>query len=378
MIVIADDITGAAEMAGIGLRFGLRVHLTMYTGEEEITPSPDCDLLVCATDTRSLSEAEAVTITTRLGKMLNANGQRQIFKKTDSALRGHIVSELNALMETIGVRQALLLPQNPSRERIIHEGIYYINNIPLNETSFSYDPEFPATTANIVDYFNKKIALLPPREPINANGIHIANASTPGEIMFYASSLSDQVLPAGGADFFTHYLLTKGYELKDQQVTFNGLGDNESIIVCGSTSKHLLSTFGYIRRKDIPVYNMPEDVFWGESPTEWINQLKEDYWYNPSLILQTDHPPQEGRAFASRLRQIMGEVTTALLTEHLPQELIIEGGATAFAILGLLKWNSFTVQQEVSPGVIRITPAGHTDITVTLKPGSYPWGELFQ
>lgn len=382
--VVADDITGAAEIAGIGLRFGLRVHLVTYTGEKNIALPSDYDLLIYATDTRSMSQFEAVGLTTRLAHELKANRQHRLFKKTDSALRGHIVSELNALMQQMEIDHALLLPQNPSRERIIQEGIYYINNIPLNETSFSYDPEFPALTANVVDYFKKEVALLASHEPIRESGIHIANASSTKELALYASLLNEQILPAGGADFFTQYLLSQDLTIKHPQPLFNGLektftglGNSESIIVCGSTSKHSLSAFSYIRRKNIPTHNMPEDVFWGENPAEWIDELIDIYQYQHSLILQINHPPQEGRAFASRLRQTMSRAVVSLLSERHPQELIIEGGATAFAILGLLNWNSFKVEQEVSPGVIRIIPAGRTDITVTLKPGSYSWGELF-
>ena len=59
--VIADDITGAAEMAAIAHRLGLRVKLTM---QPEATP--DCDVLVIATDTRSMSESEAATVSREL------------------------------------------------------------------------------------------------------------------------------------------------------------------------------------------------------------------------------------------------------------------------------------------------------------------------
>ena len=56
IVVIADDITGAAEIAGIGYRYGLKI--TFLTGENnKISP---CDLLVYATDTRSMDKNEAV------------------------------------------------------------------------------------------------------------------------------------------------------------------------------------------------------------------------------------------------------------------------------------------------------------------------------
>jgi uncharacterized protein YgbK (DUF1537 family) len=55
IVVIADDITGAAEVAGLGLRHGLTVELVIE-GEW----STETDLLVIATDTRSKILAEAL------------------------------------------------------------------------------------------------------------------------------------------------------------------------------------------------------------------------------------------------------------------------------------------------------------------------------
>ena len=65
MIVIADDITGAAEIAGIAFSQGQQVRLRCNS-------SVNCDTVavnettVIATDTRSMSEAEAVAETQRI------------------------------------------------------------------------------------------------------------------------------------------------------------------------------------------------------------------------------------------------------------------------------------------------------------------------
>ena len=72
MIVIADDITGAAEMAGIAHQHGLSVRLSIAgslccdRGAAERT-----DVLVIATDTRSMTEEEAVHETLRITSQLS-------------------------------------------------------------------------------------------------------------------------------------------------------------------------------------------------------------------------------------------------------------------------------------------------------------------
>ena len=157
MIVIADDITGAAEIAGIAFSQGQQVRL--------VCGSPLCcdhvaaQTMVIATDTRSMSEAEAVTTIKRmiLPLYMEGDGGRLLFKKTDSALRGHVVAELSALMEATGYQRAVYLPANPTKGRVIKNGVYYIKevsgerlevrDVPISETAFNYDPEFPAKTS---------------------------------------------------------------------------------------------------------------------------------------------------------------------------------------------------------------------------------------
>ena len=145
--VIADDITGAAEMAGIAHRLGLRVKLTMQPES-----ASDCDVLVIATDTRSMTEEEAAAGSARVAGALGAMPEvDSLFKKTDSALRGHVVAELEAILANTGYRKALYLPANPSKGRTIRDGVYYIGGKPLHETDFSFDPEFPAFSSRLIE-----------------------------------------------------------------------------------------------------------------------------------------------------------------------------------------------------------------------------------
>ena len=70
MIVIADDITGAAEMAGIAFARGAEVRLTCGC------PVCGCNIAthpitVIATDTRSMSETEAVAETLRIASAIS-------------------------------------------------------------------------------------------------------------------------------------------------------------------------------------------------------------------------------------------------------------------------------------------------------------------
>lgn len=369
--VIADDITGAAEIAGIGLRFGLRVSLST---DVSTLPGDNCDLLVYATNTRSFAKEEAAVENARLGELLRAYGCHTIFKKTDSILRGHVVAELHALMKSMKFQRALLIPENPSRGRVIRGGRYYIDGVQLDCTPFKHDPEFPVFTSDVVALLRCKVCLLSPGERAAGDGIFIGNASSVEEIATYLPLLTEEVVAAGGADFFTAFLTTR-YISNKVGKNFKGIGNADTIIVCGSTARHSLFESEFILWRNIPVCNMPENVFESASPDGWIVRLQELYAQHHSLLLHINHPPRQGSEFAARLRSIMADVVANLLEVHVPRELVIEGGATAFAILQVLGWSDFIVENEVSPGVIRMTPKQQPGISVTMKPGSYPWGD---
>ena len=67
IVVIADDITGAAELAGIGLRYGLRVVVA-----DDILSAKETELLVVYTNTRSMMEKDAVAVMTMMTEKAKA------------------------------------------------------------------------------------------------------------------------------------------------------------------------------------------------------------------------------------------------------------------------------------------------------------------
>lgn len=372
IVVIADDITGAAEIAGIGHRYGLSIHFVTRLGER----LPECDLLVYATDTRSMSCEEAVKETRRVINELQTLGIHRLFKKTDSALRGHIIEELRVLLEETGYRNVLWLPENPSQGRTIEEGIYYLDHRPLAETDFAFDPEFPALTSSVIERF-PEARWIQGDLPALSGQIFLADACSVQDIGNYLRQCSFDTLLAGAADLFTAYLESLGYRTV-KRTPFDGLGTKNALIVCGSTQSVSLEETPYCRRKRIRSCRMPYEVFKGFIPPDtWMESLKEDYRQRGTLLLTIGHPSEGGKAFALRLRNTIGEAVGRLILNCLPQEIIIEGGATAFSVLEKAGWQRFRITDEVASGVIRMkSEAGPY---VILKPGSYQWGEqLFQ
>ena len=364
MIVIADDITGAAEIAGIAFARGAEVRLICDSvcGCDTATPSTGVTTVI-ATDTRSMSEEEALAETKRISAaFVSPEGKKVIFKKTDSALRGHVVAELTALMEVTGYERAVYLPANPSKGRIIRNGVYYIKEVrgekqeirevPLNETDFSFDPEFPARTSVLRERF-------PDAE---SKGIIMPDAETEEDIHNVISTYNDgKTIFAGAADLFSAMIgMEYGRCSLFESVALH------SLILCGSTQSKALDL-------GIPVAPMPQEIYDGGNDLNlWDTRAYEQEQH--SLILTIPHTHRTGKEVAVHLRTMMAEMAKQLVTKHCPNHLVIEGGATAWATLQALGWTEFTITAQLAPGIVQMRATN--GVFVTLKPGSYPWGTI--
>ena len=354
MIVIADDITGAAEMAGIAFEAGEDVRLVCGS----VTTTSGATVI--STDTRSMTKDEAIAETRRITSHLSPL-HTSLFKKTDSALRGHVVAELKALMEAMDYQRAVYLPANPSKGRIIRNGTYYINGTPIDQTEFSFDPEFPAKTAVLRERF-------PDAE---ANGIVMPDAESKEDIQKVIATYDDgHTLFAGAADLFEIVLARNPRASMTSRTSSISSPSRPSfastLFLCGSTQSKPLDL-------GIPVTAMPRDIYDGcKDITSWLEEASAIYKREGSLMITIPHRHRTGKEVAIHLRE-----TTAILLERLvaiqqPRQLIIEGGASAFATLKRLGWNELEVVSQLAPGVIKTKAPNGT--FVIMKPGSYSWG----
>lgn len=378
MIVIADDITGAAEIAGIAFSKGHQVSLVC--GSSVCCDNVAAQTTVIATDTRSMTETEAIEETRRIAFPYRGEvGEGLLFKKTDSALRGHVVAELSTLMQVTDYERAVYLPANPSKGRIIKDGVYYIKevsderlevrDVPISETAFSYDPEFPAKTSVLKERF-------PDAE---AKGIIMPDAENEEDIQQVIAAYDDgKTIFAGAADLFSALLSLSNNPTSSTSTTSNtSVTSQSTLILCGSTQSRPLDL-------GIPIAPMPREVYDGNKDLSlWDTS---EYAQAHSLILTMPYTHRTGKEAAIHLRSMMAQKAKALVLEQfLPAlnregqweglHLIIEGGATAWATLQALGWTQFKIIAQIAPGIVQMSATNGT--LVTLKPGSYPWGNLF-
>lgn len=377
-LVIADDLTGAAEIAGVAHRLGARVRLTTTVDalrEED-------EVVVLATDTRSMSREEALHTTRQLieqiGSMEGHERLDRLFKKTDSVLRGHVVEELKAL-QTLGYYHALLLPANPSKGRVIRRRIYTVEGKPLSRTLFRHDPEFPATCSDVVRLLGGGIPYITTRTRRRelSKGVTLGEITSKQDLaQFVARFDAPKVVLAGSADLFQVFLEHHGKQ-QVERPRFEGFGHRRTLIVLGSTARHNLLEEPFFSRNRVAVSPMPDAVFEGGSTEEWIAESLRLGNEADSLLLRIPQQITHDEGRALRLRHQMAETVLALLSQLRPDEVVIEGGATAFTILHGLSWGALTIADEIAPGVVRLRHA-ESGTHLTFKPGSYPWGACFQ
>jgi hypothetical protein len=305
-----------------------------------------------------------------------------LFKKTDSALRGHVVTELKALMDATGNRRAVYLPANPSKGRIIKHGTYFINGTPLAETAFSYDPEFPALTSVLSERF-----------PDAADkGIVMPDAETADDIRSIVARYNDgATLFAGAADLFKELLQSFEPAFSNAPPPYTSPKDSPKgamrrqervaplLLLCGSTQSKP-------QELGLTESPMPLSVYDGNDDLQpWLADALPKYEKAGALMLTIPHHHRTGRTAAIHLRHTMAAMAKRLfLSTHCsvdggspaarPHHLVIEGGATAWATFQALGWTHFDILQEFAPGIVQMRAPDGT--IVTLKPGSYPWAYI--
>ncbi|HUC80258.1 MAG TPA: four-carbon acid sugar kinase family protein [Flavisolibacter sp.] len=368
IVVIADDITGAAEIGGIGLRYGLKVLLS-----NDVTNTSGTDLLVVYTNTRSLPEAEAVKEMAMLtGKAVQLHPSL-FYKKTDSVLRGHVLAEMKVQMEVLGFTKALLLPVNPLLGRTIQKGIYYVNGKPVHEAGFANDPEFPISNSAVEKMLGAskdEIKLSTVSEHLS-DGITVGEASTMQEVKEWAAAGDNNILYAGAASFFSALLRQRFVAKKmDTKPALSA----PLLLVSGTTYQQSIQKQAAYQEH---LCSMPAEVFSQpeiESNTVqiWAERVISQLRKTGKCIMTVG--PQEGLKTDSGLLREKLSAAVAEVVKAIPlKELLVEGGATSFSIIQKLGFTAFEPTEELQQGVVRMKVAGQDNLHVTIKPGSYAW-----
>jgi uncharacterized protein YgbK (DUF1537 family) len=376
--VIADDLSGAAEIGGIGLRHGLSAEIVVR-GE----PTGSADLVCVDTDSRSRTSEEAAQRVADATRLLQRAGAEWIFKKVDSVLRGHVTVEVQAMMSALEVSRALLISANPSRGRIVRNGRYYVEGKPIHETEFARDPEHPRTSAKIRELLEPSMGcpleVVKPRGRLPASGIVVGEATKADDLDGWAEKRMSRTAFAGAAEFFTALLKAKGYSPTENAADDGGFTPNvRELFVCGTTSKSAKNFLRAARARKTPIFSLPSELVWGAEFTDMARdavarRALAGFEQSSRVILNVGLPSMRGPEAARMLTTHLVQLAQVVMREADVTHIFAEGGATGAALVQRSGWECLNVLRELAPGVARLAVVGNRSIVLTIKPGSYVW-----
>jgi uncharacterized protein YgbK (DUF1537 family) len=373
VLVIADDLTGAAEIGGIARRYGLVTRLSCEPLREA-----GGGVTVIDTDSRLLPPRDAAERVSRFVRGLTGPFDL-IYKKTDSALRGSIRAELDVLAAHFNRQRVVLVPQNPSRGRtVLPDGRYHIDGVPLNDTAFANDPQHPARTANVIELLggDPPARCIEPESSASDCRVIIGAADSANHMRKWAnivtaSAGAQDILPAGGADFFTSILESRGCLVDPKASTQGAPFPPSRLFVCGSATGYSAELIRRAQREGVAIFPMLDDT------AAWAGLVRTALESCGRAVMLIARPLDRAEDAPRRMEARLTEAVAAVLssTKDLDQLLLMmEGGATAAAVCRRMGWREFDVTGELASGVVQLR-ANCTEAApaLVIKPGSYIW-----
>ncbi len=159
--VIADDFTGATDVASMLVRAGMRTVQTIGIPQGEVPPEvAAADAVVVALKSRTTPVAEAVADSLAALRWLQAAGARQFYFKVcstfDSTPAGNIGPVAEALMAALGTEQSLVCPAFPENGRTVFRGHLFVGDELLSDSGMRNHPLTPMSDSNLVRWMQRQ------------------------------------------------------------------------------------------------------------------------------------------------------------------------------------------------------------------------------
>src|SRR5215216_6579165 len=149
---IADDLTGATDLAGGLARNGLRTLLAI--GVPDAADTAHADAVVIALKSRAISSSAAVERSLEALGWLRERGAPRIFFKYastfDSTPAGNIGPVTEALQSTLGAGITVACPAFPTNMRTVQHGRLFVGSELLADSPMRHHPANPMTESDLV------------------------------------------------------------------------------------------------------------------------------------------------------------------------------------------------------------------------------------
>lgn len=371
-IVLADDLTGAAELTALAHQAGLHAVLLTTPPKGPVKG----DVIVIDTGTRLLSPLAAERRMTAISKQLARRPHAGIFKKVDSVLRGNVLVEIEACAKALGLSRSVLVPCNPSLGRIIYNGTYFVSGTPLHRTAFARDPHHPRRSSDVRKLLlngratRSEIVCHHPDERLPESGVIVGEAHSPADVALWASHLDKTTLPAGGADFFRCWLVQQRAVRSMPKAA--PVLPGATLLLSGTMTPPDPATPLSGPQLFIDAHAVPRAAALAAKVRAQLEACGQ-----ASVLMRGRLVRKTG--ISAVLNKLFSQTACHLRRSRSFEHVIVTGGATAAAVLAALGWDRLEVVRVWGPGVVTLRSVRASRCLVTLKPGSYAWpGNLLQ
>jgi uncharacterized protein YgbK (DUF1537 family) len=217
---IADDFTGATDLANNLVRAGMRVAQTIGVPAGPL--DAEVDAVVVALKSRTIAPAEAIAQSLEAVAWLQAQGAQQIYFKYcstfDSTAQGNIGPVTEALMDALKTDFSIATPAFPDNGRTVFKGHLFVGEVLLNESGMQNHPLTPMTDPNLVRVMQaqtrRKVGLIDHKavargeasireriDELRAQGVGVAivDAVSNDDLLRLGAALKGMTLVTGGS-----------------------------------------------------------------------------------------------------------------------------------------------------------------------------------
>ena len=148
--IIADDLTGANDTALQFYLKGANCQILLEDKSAEPLNMKGTQVWAISTETRNMdAEPAALKVADATRRFMETINADYYFKKIDSTLRGNIAVEVLAVLETLGMDAALMVPAFPQEGRVTIGGYHLLKGVPIERTEMARDPHSPILESHI-------------------------------------------------------------------------------------------------------------------------------------------------------------------------------------------------------------------------------------
>jgi uncharacterized protein YgbK (DUF1537 family) len=410
---IADDYTGASDLANTLTRCGLRTVQTIGVPSGDLA-LPEIDAVVVSLKSRSIEAGLAVTRSRAAEQWLRGRGADHVLFKIcstfDSTDAGNIGPVMDALRADSGDAIVLVTPAFPGTGRTVYQGNLFVGAVPLNESPLKDHPLNPMHDSNLVRVLSRQS-----RTRIGLVDLAVV-ARGPDAVRARLGELCADHVGAASVDaLFDRDLETLGTVALDHRLSVGasgiGLGLARALLaarparsvapdpvpdeaaggaaacLAGSCSQATLQQVASAERI-MPVLHLdPEQIVAGtDESRRAIGWARERLPQGPVLIASTAAPDQvaalqsrHGRDAAGHaIEQAMADIAQGLVRAGV-RRLVVAGGETSGAVVDRLKIPGFLVGAEIAAGVpvLRAVGASDGNMLLALKSGNFGGPDFF-